>query len=235
MDQYALPDTLHGQEHDKRFVITIGATLANEFFVRSCEISGKAFRNRTSFGPKVSLEQAFCPRFASALAECLGKLKMETEVLSLPSFLLEIPGLTLSGVQIMATRVHENGVNIIMRFKSFIGGINAAFKESIGFDDYVPDRSSDLAAKILSDIAAPLLDICTLAESDLEKVSGAFGAFGHRVSLRSHELIFQSELLKRFVKNNAQLMSEPRNYRGGVQGTLSDPSDRMLQVRANTQ
>ncbi|MFT6104711.1 MAG: hypothetical protein ACJA1E_001134 [Paracoccaceae bacterium] len=107
-----------------------------------------------------------------------------------------------------------------------------SFQKCIGLDDCVPDRSSDLAAKILSDIAAPLLDICTLAESDLEKASGAFG---HRVSLRSHELIFESELSKRFVKNKAQLMAEPRKYRGGVQLTSLEPSDQMLQALAKMQ
>lgn len=197
----------HSAESVRRFIITMWAEPDQNAYVRSCEIYGANFRNRTSFSKDTLLEHVFCLRFAAALRGCLDQLSMKTQVLSLPSFLVELPGLTIRGAHVIATKVKDGPLNIIIRFGSFLGGINYAFRNTIGFDNSISGEHQELSARILEDIASPLLDICNAAETGLSDAVDKLGAFGRNVCARSHEIRFRVELLKRFV--SGQHNSEP--------------------------
>lgn len=190
---------MNASESVRRFIITMWAEPDQSAYVRSCEVYGANFRNRTSFNKDTGLEQVFCLRFAAALRECLEGLSMKSQVISLPSFLVELPGLTIRGAHVIATKVKDGPLNIIIRFGSFLGGINYAFRNSLGFDNSVSDEHEALGARILEDIASPLLDICNAAETGLSDAVEKLGAFGRGVCARSHEVRFRVELLKRFV------------------------------------
>jgi hypothetical protein len=194
-------------ESIRRFIITMWAEPDQKAYVRSCEIYGSNFRNRTSFNKDTVLEHVFCLRFAAALKECLDQLSLDTQVLSLPSFLVELPGLTVRGAHVIATKVKDGPLNIIIRFGSFIGGINYAFRNSLGFDNALANEREALGTHILEDIASPLLDICNAAETGLSDAVDKLGAFGRHVCARSHEIRFRVELLKRFV--SGQQVEEP--------------------------
>ena len=192
---YSSPD----DTYSRRMIVNLTVTPEHECHVRSCELKDRNFRNRTSFGKGANLEQVFCGPVASALRGGIASLQGKNEVLSIPSLLVEIPGLTLLGIHLIVTKLSDASLNIIARFGSFIGGINNAFAQNIGFDDHLTDQKTVLATKILEDIALPLLDICEFAENDLATTDPMFGRFGARLTEQSFQLRFKIELLKRYI------------------------------------
>lgn len=183
----------------RRFVINVMSSSARDYEVRSCEITCDAFRNRTSFQNAVTLDEVFKDEVAAGLKSCLRKLSGETEVVALPSFVLEIPGLTLAGAQMVATKTSDDVMHIIIRFRFFVGGINNVFRPKLGFDDTLNDHAANLSVRVLSDLALPFLNICEAYKSGLIDVDADFADFVVGLSQRSQELRFQVELLKRFV------------------------------------
>lgn len=193
----------------RRFIISLIARRNEPTLVRSCEIKGNTFNNRTSFGEGATLRQAFAAPLVHALNGTLAKLSFKTEVLSLPEFICEIAGLTLRGIHVMATRLADGAVNIIMRFLSFVGGINHALAPEIGFDDPAFDEGQAIATKVLEDIATPLLNICTSAVLGLKDTNDKLGAFGRKLSVHTDEIQFRTHLLRRYVERYATAMAPP--------------------------
>jgi len=183
----------------RRMVVNMTLTSEQMCLVRSCEVKDKSYRNRTTFGEHATIDYVFCPAIAQALHESIHSLQNKTEVLALPSFLVEIPGLTLMGLHLIVTKLQDSSLNIIARFSSFIGGINSAFASNIGFTDHASKDSARLAAEVLHDIALPLLDICSFAETEMGDGDQKLGKFGARLNKQSHLLRFKVDLLKRFV------------------------------------
>jgi hypothetical protein len=169
--------------------------------VRSCEIKSRHFNNRTSFSQKTALDEIFVQGVADAIRDCLGKLSKKTEVVSLPSFLLEVPGLILASAVVMSSEAPDGSVSIILRFKFAMGGVNRAFRPEIGFDGVVDDQNAHLAASVLADISLPLLNFCTAAELGVMTGDARVESFIRRLKDRSDEIKFQIELVKRFVDN----------------------------------
>jgi len=174
-------------QRGRRFVVTLWQNATGTFFVRSCELAFRHFRNRTSFGTLATLDHVFTPHFAQAVQKCLGKLSLGTEVLSLPSFLLETPGLTVRGVHLMATRLTDGTLNIP------IGAQNEA-----------------ISAQVLEDIASPLLDMCNWVEVGGEDAANMLGPFGKVVAERGNEIRFRIELLKRFIAGRPEGGIDPQ-------------------------
>lgn len=197
-------------QRGRRFVVTLWQNATGTFFVRSCELAFRHFRNRTSFGTLATLDHVFTPHFAQAVQKCLGKLSLGTEVLSLPSFLLETPGLTVRGVHLMATRLTDGTLNIILRFGSFMGGINHVFAAHIGFDDPIGAQNEAISAQVLEDIASPLLDMCNWVEVGGEDAANMLGPFGKVVAERGNEIRFRIELLKRFIAGRPEGGIDPQ-------------------------
>ena len=199
--------TMPAQEEPKvsgrRFIISLLVQQRGPALVRSCEIKGRTFNNRTSFGQGMTLDGALCQPLAQALQNALDGLSGKTEVLSLPEFLFESAGLMLRGIHIIATRLKDGAVNVIMRFLSFVGGINHAFAPQIGFDDPVEEEGQAIAASVLEDIAAPLLNICSTIHLELDGAHSVLGAFGERIASQTEEIRFRTHLLRRYVERRA--------------------------------
>lgn len=208
VDKNALVQSEPGT-NGRRFIISLLARRNAPTLVRSCEIKGNTFNNRTSFGEEVTLRHAFSAPLVRALEGCLSKLSYKTEVLSLPEFLYEASGLTLRGIHVMATRLADGAINIIMRFLSFVGGINHALAPEIGFDDPVQEEGQAIATKVLEDIAAPLLNICTSAVLGLKDTNEMLGAFGRKIAGQTDEIQFRTHLLRRYVERRASAMAPP--------------------------
>lgn len=199
-----VPAEFHEGNASNCFVITMWIEKTGEAFVRSCEVIGKNFRNRTSFGERATIESAFSDRMAQTIKEALGKLSMRTEVLALPSLSVEMPELALARARIIATKLADGSINVIMRFKSFVGAINTAFREDVGFNTRLDTLNSAMATMVLEDIALPILNICTALKQRPAGPPGEFDAVEERLARKSQELGFQIELLKRFVMQQSQ-------------------------------
>jgi len=210
------------EDSARRFVMTLEKHAEGHVTVRSCEILGTHFRNRTSFPVRVEMADVLQGAAATAVGGCLAKLSGENEVLSLPSFLYESSDLVLSGAHIIATRTGKNTMNIIVRFGFFLGGINRIFKDDMGFDNPMNDHSSHLSAAILSDLALPLLHICRAAEQGLGALDGQLGRLGATLAQRSGEIAFQVELLNRYLASN---LHEDARSKEQTRFSLDEPLD----------
>ncbi|WP_299965678.1 hypothetical protein [uncultured Roseobacter sp.] len=179
-------------------VLTVNLTLKADrvVHVRSCEVLGRGFRNRISFQHVGELDEVFVTRLADAIRNCIRSVPTGAHVLSLPEFLVEVPGLALSGVHLLVMEANDGVRNAILRFKEFMGSINNAFHADIGFQAPYSNHAERLAANVLADICLPLLNMCR----DLE-----YGQHDTRDRLptgfseRAREFEFHTELLKRFI------------------------------------
>jgi len=109
---YSSPD----DTYSRRMIVNLTVTPEHECHVRSCELKDRNFRNRTSFGKGANLEQVFCGPVASALRGGIASLQGKNEVLSIPSLLVEIPGLTLLGIHLIVTKLSD-ARSFQLRFK----------------------------------------------------------------------------------------------------------------------
>lgn len=181
-------------------VLTVNLTLREDhsIFVRSCEVLGRGFRNRISFQDTGDLEKVFVGRLAHAIRKCMSSVPDGAHVLSLPEFLVEVPGLTLSGAHILIMELKDGMRNAIFRFKEFMGTLSGAFHADVGFQEPCGTHAERLAANVLADICLPLLNMCR--DMEYSQVD-ARERLPQGFSERTREFEFQTELLKRFIFN----------------------------------
>ena len=189
----------------RRFVVNLQVRENEPPQVRSCEVVGENYRNRTTFQGSCAFDDVFEERVAEGLRHCLKSLSLDTEVLSLPEFFIETPGLILGGAQVMSSIAPDGMVAIILRFQLMIGGVAYAFKTDVGVEHPIVDQRERLATLVLSDISLPLLDICAAAEADMLSDRESFGAFARQIAERSREIRFQVELVKRYLEGMDRL------------------------------
>lgn len=187
-----------------RFVVNLIAPKGGPVLVRSCEVIGANFRNRFSFPARVSISEVFVEKMARSVMSCVSSLSRKTEVMSLPDTTIELPRLTLSKVHVVSNLSEDGQLDVILRFKTLLGGVSKAFQPDLGIVDSVPDYSTHMSALVLTDIVMPLLDMCAIAEGDEGLPSAeAFDTFMATLVDRSREVRFQAELIKRFVNSAA--------------------------------
>lgn len=185
----------------RKFVVNLTILDGNEPEVRSCEIIGRNYRNRTSFGDKTRLDDVFVKAVSDGLTKCLSKMSNDTEVVSLPDFVVETPGLTLAGAHMMVSKGDDGTLHIIFRFRFFLGGINRVFHRNIGFDGDISDENSRLSALVLADLALPILNFCEAAKAGMMTHEAPISGFVNKLAEQSHEISFQIELVKRFIEH----------------------------------
>lgn len=183
----------------RKFVVNLIVNEGRNPAVRSCELIGKGFRNRTSFGADTDVEAVFVKEVAEGLKECLESVGHETKVVSFHDFSIETNGLMLSGAHMMVNCDDSGELHIILRFRYFLGSLQLAFNKNVGFDDGINDENSRLAALVIADLALPILNVCEAAKSGLLGDDPRFTTFGSSLASRAEEISFQIELLKRFV------------------------------------
>lgn len=189
-----------------RFLINIFVPHRGPAEVRSCEMAGNKWRNRTSFTNARKVEDVFSPDIASGLYRLLGNISAKMRILSLPDHLVEVTGLVMGGIQLVTNFAEDGSAVVIMRFKHIIGGIQNAFVSAFGLSDPVAELRDDLAIEVLADLSMPLLDICSYVEA----LGVTEDQLGHPVlrSVAKHagEIRFQVELIKRYLD---RLEAEP--------------------------
>lgn len=190
---------------DRVFTLNLALAEPKQVTVRSCEVIGRTFRNRTSFPDNNDIDAVLDPHLAERIRQCLEKVPAGGHVLSLPELLIEVPGLVLYGVHIMVMEVKDGIRSAIFRFKEFMGSITRAFRLHIGIEEQGTNYNERLATNVLSDICLPILNLAREME------------FAHRdagtkvpkaLENRAREFEFQTELLKRFIFN-AGLRGDP--------------------------
>lgn len=183
----------------RRLTINLVVHLDGLIDVKSCETSGQRFLNRTTFRGVRSLSDVFIAEIATALRDCLKTLPDGAHMLSFPDFLVEIPGLVLSGVRILASETRDGARSVIMRIKEFLGAFNHILKPKVGFDEALSTNTEKLALSALMDICVPILNF---ARSTELKQMDPEGRLRDTLEMKIREFEFNAELLKRFVAVN---------------------------------
>lgn len=188
------------QTSPRSFVIRLMMQEDGTTRVPSCELVDPKYRNKISFREDLPPEQIFVATIANTLRSHLNKLSMTTEVWSLPSLSIEIPGLTLAGAHLMMTHTPGGDLSIIFRFSFYYGEIDCAFLEGIGFTRDSGAQSERLAVEVLSDLALPLMNICHSAAQLEHQPQIPFNKFGRDLAARAEELQMQINLVRRFIE-----------------------------------
>lgn len=183
----------------RKLTINLARSRCDKFEVRSCEIKSSAFSNRISFQNRTSIDDVFHHKIASQLNDCLLRLRDGTKSVSIPTLVLEVPGVTLANARVNSSTTPEGDAQIIVEFKFFVGGINNVFLSNIGFDDATNDLAAGLSVKVLADLALPFLNVCESYKSNVISSQAGFTEFMAGLSERAQEFRFQVELLKRFA------------------------------------
>lgn len=185
---------------ERIFTINLILTGPQEIAVRSCEVIGRTFRNRTSFTDASSVDEIFVERLAGAIRGVLAKVRDGAHVLALPEFLIELPGLALSGVHVMIMDV-KNGVrSAIFRFKEFLGSTTQVFRSELALEEPYTNYSERLAVNVLADVCLPILNLAREMEFAHLQTGKPMPC---TVEDRTREFEFQTELLKRFIHNTS--------------------------------
>ena len=185
---------------DRTLTLNLTLKTPQQVTVRSCEVIGRNFRNRVSFQESSHLDDVLVARLTEAIKSSLKTLAGGAQVLSLPDFLVELPGLALAGAHVMVMEAKDGVRNAIFRFTEFMGTINNAFKLDIGFSEPYATHSERLAISVLEEICLPILNLCRAFDM-LNMTQDQM--FAKAVSDKAMEFEFQTELLKRFVANAA--------------------------------
>lgn len=177
----------------------------NNIFISSCEVFGRRFRSRFSFAENQHIEDVLISRLAQAVAASLRSFPEGADVLALPEFLVEMPGLVLSGLHVMVTQAIQGMRSIILRFKEFLGTANRVFRTDVGVEEPAISYGQKLAVNVLEDICLPILNLCHLLT---ERARAESQSVNPNLMVRMQEFRFQTELLKRFISNPAFFTDE---------------------------
>ena len=187
-----------------KFTVNLLTTPEGGFEVRSCEVVGSGFRNRTSFQQSASIDEVFVADVAAGLGQCLARLSLEKEVVSLPEFKIQAPGLALGGAHILVSEEQDEIISIMIRFKVFLGNIDAVLCDNLRPYPCAPALLDKLASEVLFDITLPLLNICSASElgqlSDTERLA----KFLDNLAESTEDLKFRGALLKRYIEDLAE-------------------------------
>lgn len=181
--------------------LTINLMMYDDGFitVQSCETTGDNFLNRTSFRGARSLTDVFVLELADALSTCLNALPKGAHMLSVPDFMVELPGIALSGARVLVSDARDGARSVIIRFKEFLGAFNRILKPKVGFDEPLSANSEKLALNALMDICIPIMNF---ARSPELRSLDPDGEFQDLLEMKVQEFEFNAELLKRFVAVN---------------------------------
>ncbi|WP_260081103.1 hypothetical protein [Phaeobacter inhibens] len=205
-----MTDSTETGEDQRRFIVNLMSEKGETPYVRSCEVVSSAFRNRTSFVNTMRLEEVFCASIAEGLNDCVNMLSGETQVISLPSLILEVPGLVLAGAHILTTVNDDGSQSIIIRFRISLGGIGYAFRPDVGFGAGLEDLTREVSAQVLTDLALPLLNVLSATEAGLVDAESAIGSLSQQLADRVHEIRFQIELVKRYTDGLERQRNNPQ-------------------------
>lgn len=195
----------HGSEQadSDTFVIHMTRAIGEQAKVTSIELLSADMRNRYSFKEPRVLDQVFAGQLSVEIEQTLASFQDQDRVVSLPDFAVDLPGLLLSGLRVLLTRI-EGGVEVIMmRFREYIGTIKSAFKFDSSFAISSASVRERIAVEVLRDIITPLVDMINLNKPEyravIENHAPVLQKRLDQIATKQEELNFYGGLLQRYV------------------------------------
>lgn len=214
----AEPNLETGSETETSFVhIAFLRPESGETRLRSIQVMGETGRVRFSFAETVPLEQVFEPQVNAYLLEILKDGLPDFGIVALDDRPLELPGLSLRNLRVMASQIAEGGTQVIFRFREFSGDIMAIFgKNALPF--FADDREpKGIAIETLEEIFVPLSNLAAYINERIETadaqeraatINALVGA-GHRIeTLRSRVSVLKKLATQTSDQDNARIPVE---------------------------
>jgi hypothetical protein len=178
--------------------------------VKSCELTGGVYHHRSSFRAPDTPLSVFRDEISDVLRDFMGQARGNTQIMAVPDFSLEIPGLTLLGAQIIVGTSQEGEVSATIVFKSVLGGVDAVLKDQ-ALHDVTTSRRKVFETDVMLDIAQPILDMFSNFDVEPSQASPSqVQEMLQAVIENTHELQFRAELLKRFINKDGPQSNRPR-------------------------
>lgn len=217
----------NGSEEDNMFVVNLHRKLGAEPMVESCVALFPNLSHRVRFREEKRVRDVFSAEVEQSISRMVSELDTEMQVISKPDFAIERPGLVLAGLRIISSKVEDGKQIIVIRFKHFIGGLQAAFRSDIGFGTPRLAPKEEIAISVLDDIVRPLYDL--VSSVDVQNLPDH-----HRRNIEDRlkqiadqtvDLRFYSSLLMRYIAQTQKdgglghplldAPSEPKHLRSG--------------------
>ena len=184
-----------------KLVTNLLTAAEGEFEVRSCEVLGNGYRNRTSFLRTSRSEEVFVWAGASGLGDCLSRLSRKKEVMSLPELKIEAPGLALGGAHVLVSEREGDQISVIVRFQVFLGNLDAVLCEGLRPMPSPSVLLDALASEVLFDITLPILNICSAGDLEQLTHTDVLARYLEKLAENTSDLKFRCTLLRRFLED----------------------------------
>ena len=197
-----MPESTNSFRKDETmFSINLHRVLGDAPTVLSCVAQFPNVNHRIRFPKADHLGDVFHVPLAVALSKELDNLTDQMEVVAKPSFSIELPGLVLAGLRIIVSQVDSGEQTILVRFKHFIGALQAAFLPSVGFDTPRIGSKEEIAISVLDDIVRPLYDLVSTVEIENlpDHHRRNIESRLQKISKQTVDLKFYSSLLMRYI------------------------------------
>lgn len=192
------------------FSLTISRDLGGDFAVRSVDVLGRSMRHRISFTQANGINEVFETELAECILSIIDRLPMDAHVFSDPDFVIELPGLTLARLRALINIAADGAMQIILRFRYFIGTLQSAFRIDTHLRIPTLEHREQIAIEALADIATPIFSLALSGANgpdtpaEVESVRRKLDHLANRAS----EVNFYLSLLTRYATECARQRNE---------------------------
>ncbi|MFY0690415.1 MAG: hypothetical protein JXR14_00670 [Paracoccaceae bacterium] len=216
-----MPDLQTPDPGDKdTFVIHLTRARGGDLRVTSAELILSDLRNRYSFKPARAVDDVFAAPLAGEIRSVLDGIDEDSRVMSFPDFDLSMPGLILSGLRVLLTRLDDGAEVIMIRFRNYVGAIKSCFRFDPSMTLDSASMREKIAVEVLRDIVTPLFDIASFSRaagpSGIDRNQDAIARRLGEIDLRREEIDFYVGLLQRYVAGCRTDAIEKQAVRGSL-------------------
>lgn len=174
--------------------------------IETAEVVRPGFRHRLTFGKNNTIPEVLQPRLAAYVQDLIdGEIDTGPRVLTQPDVTLALPGLMLGRLRAIIGAPVGDARMATLRFRYFIGGIQAAFAARTYFDRPALEHREEIGMRALEDVAVPLLNMALTAQTwpqVAQESQGSAKMVTALASIEAHatELEFYAGLLRRYIQ-----------------------------------
>lgn len=206
----------HANDPDDRDLFVLHLTRGTDAVPRvvSIELSSSEMRNLYAFKTARDLSEVFVDDLAHEIEGAITSVLDGERAVALPDFEVSLPGLLVSGLRILCTKIEGENDVIMMRFRDYVGAIKSAFRFDPSFAVTSASVRERIAVEVLRDILTPLVDMINLNRPEYRAVIENHAIVLQKrldaIAKRQKELNFYSGLLQRYVAGCRQDSSSQR-------------------------
>ncbi len=173
--------------------------------IRSIVVHQQEFKHRITFYDKNSLQDVLTADFVDYLLAFLRQIDQSQSFFISKDTMYSTPGLAMGRMRILAHKSKNKKRHLMVGFKYLIGSLQQVMRSKTSYDFPNITAEDSLATSNLRDILAPISKSVDQAIDGFAEGKEEFlGAKNQRLMDTENDLLFYIQLLKRYVKSNAE-------------------------------